>query len=78
VNNLVVILQKLVEKGNTVVVIEHNLDIIKNADYVIDMGPEGGVGGGHVVAKGTPEEVAYASGSHTAKYLKKALKLGRK
>lgn len=77
VNNLVVILQKLVEKGNTVVVIEHNLDIIKNADYVIDMGPEGGKGGGHVVAKGTPEEVAYASGSHTAKYLKKALKLGK-
>lgn len=74
VKNLVEILQKLVEKGNTVVVIEHNLDVIKNADYVIDMGPEGGSGGGEIVAKGTPEEVANSSKSHTAKYLKRALK----
>jgi len=74
VRQLVIILQKLVERGNTVLVIEHNLDVIKNADYVIDLGPEGGDGGGKVVAEGTPEEVAYASGSHTAKYLKRVLK----
>ena len=58
-------------------VIEHNMEVIKNADYVIDMGPEGGNGGGQVVAAGTPEEVAYASGSHTAKYLKRALGLNK-
>jgi len=74
VRKLVDILHKLVERGNTVVVIEHNLEIIKNCDYVIDLGPEGGDGGGKLVAKGTPEEVAYASGSHTAKYLKRVLK----
>ncbi|MFA6253919.1 MAG: excinuclease ABC subunit UvrA [Candidatus Paceibacterota bacterium] len=68
------ILQKLVEKGNTVVVIEHNMEVIKCADYIIDMGPEGGLGGGNLVAKGTPEEVAYAPGSYTAKYLKRALR----
>lgn len=73
VKNLVEILQKLVEKGNTVLVIEHNLDVVKNSDYVIDMGPEGGNEGGNIVAKGTPEEVAYAPGSYTAKYLKKVL-----
>lgn len=73
VKNLVAILQKLVDKGNTVLVIEHNLDVVKNADYLIDMGPEGGVGGGDLVAKGTPEEVAYAPGSYTGKYLKKVL-----
>ena len=73
VKNLNDILQKLVEKGNTVVVIEHNMEVIKSADYVIDMGPEGGLGGGNIVAKGTPEEVAYAPGSHTAKYLKRVL-----
>jgi len=71
---LVEILQKLVDKGHTVVVIEHNLEIIKSADYLIDMGPEGGSGGGEVVAVGTPEEVSYATHSHTAKYLKRALK----
>jgi excinuclease ABC subunit A len=74
VKNLNDILQKLVEKGNTVVVIEHNMEVIKCADYVIDMGPEGGLGGGNLVAKGTPEEVAYAQGSYTAKYLKRALR----
>ncbi len=74
VRKLIEILQRLVDKGNTVVVIEHNMDVIKSADYIIDIGPEGGVGGGKVVAKGTPEEVAYAAGSHTGKYLKKALK----
>ncbi len=74
VKNLNNILQKLVEKGNTVVVIEHNMEVIKCADYIIDMGPDGGLGGGDLVAKGTPEEVAYAPGSFTAKYLKRALR----
>ena len=62
-------LQSLVDKGNTVIVIEHNLDVIKNADWVVDMGPEGGSGGGRVVAEGTPEEVARVAGSHTGEYL---------
>jgi len=74
VKKLIEILQKLVDKGNTVVVIEHNMDIIKQADYVIDIGPDGGVGGGNIVAKGTPEQVASNKSSHTAKYLAKALK----
>ncbi|GMQ94950.1 MAG: excinuclease ABC subunit UvrA [Patescibacteria group bacterium] len=74
VAKLIEILQKLVDKGNTVVLIEHNMDIIKTADHVIDMGPEGGEGGGRVVAKGTPEEVAQSTKSHTAKYLKRALR----
>ncbi len=74
VKRLIGILQKLVEKGNTVLVIEHNMDIIKSADYVIDIGPEGGEGGGKIVAKGTPEEVANNKNSHTGKYLKKVLK----
>ncbi len=74
VRKLIEILQKLVDKGNTVLVIEHNMDLIKNADYLIDIGPEGGVGGGRVVAKGTPEQVAQAKESHTGKYLKKYLK----
>lgn len=74
VKNLVEILQRLVQKGNTVVVIEHNMDVIKNADYVIDMGPDGGDQGGNLVAAGTPEQVAYAPGSHTGKYLKKHLR----
>jgi len=74
VRKLIEILQKLVEKGNTVIVIEHNMDIIKSADYIIDIGPEGGVGGGKIVAKGTPEEVANNPKSYTGQYLKKALK----
>ncbi|HEY4484016.1 MAG TPA: excinuclease ABC subunit UvrA [Candidatus Paceibacterota bacterium] len=77
VKNLVVILQKLVEKGNTVVVIEHNLDVIKNADYVIDMGPEGGSGGGDLVATGTPEDIANTD-THTGKYLLKLLRESKK
>ena len=77
VKNLVEILQKLVDKGNTVVVIEHNLDVIKNSDYVIDMGPEGGVGGGKIVAKGTPEEVANTD-THTGVYLRKLLRKDNK
>ena len=68
------ILQKLVERGNTVIVIEHNLDVLKCADYLIDMGPEGGERGGNIVAKGTPEEVARTDGSHTGYYLKRVLK----
>jgi excinuclease ABC subunit A len=74
VKKLIEILQKLVDKGNTVVVIEHNIDIIKSADYVIDIGPDGGTGGGQVVAKGTPENVAGVAKSYTGQYLKKALK----
>lgn len=73
VQKLVEILQKLTEGGNTVVVIEHNLDVIKTADYIIDIGPEGGDGGGTVIAKGTPEEVAANSVSYTGKYIKKML-----
>lgn len=71
VHKLIEILHKLSESGNTVVVIEHNLDVIKTADYIIDMGPEGGEGGGTVVAHGTPEEVAEAEGSYTGRYIKK-------
>jgi excinuclease ABC subunit A len=71
---LLEVLNKLVSKGNTVVLIEHNLDIIKSSDYVIDIGPEGGVNGGNLVAKGTPEEVANNEKSYTGKYLKKALR----
>ncbi len=75
VNKLVAMLQALVDQGNTVIVIEHNLDIIKAADHIIDMGPEGGVGGGEIVATGTPEEVALAKRSFTGEYLKPYLKL---
>lgn len=74
VHRLVNILRRLSEGGNTVVVIEHNLDVIKTADYIIDMGPEGGAGGGTVIAKGTPEEVAEIEESYTGQYLKKYLK----
>jgi excinuclease ABC subunit A len=74
VKKLIEILTKLVDKGNTVVVIEHNLDLIKNADYIIDVGPEGGEKGGNIVARGTPEDVANNAKSHTGKYLKKSLK----
>ena len=74
VHKLIEILRRLSDGGNTVVVIEHNLDVIKTADYIIDMGPEGGDGGGTVIAKGTPEEVAKVKGSYTGQYLKKYLK----
>ncbi len=73
VHKLTEILQRLAEGGNTVVVIEHNLDVIKTADYIIDMGPEGGDGGGRVIAKGTPEKVAEVKESYTGKYIKKYL-----
>ena len=74
VKKLIEILQTLVNHGNTVVVIEHNMDIIKSADYIIDIGPDGGDGGGQLVAKGTPEEVANTEKSYTGQYLKKHLK----
>ena len=73
VEKLIEILQKLVDHGNTVVAIEHNMDVIKSADYVVDFGPEGGEGGGQIIARGTPEEVANHKKSHTGAYLKKAL-----
>ena len=73
VHKLVDILHKLAEGGNTGVVIEHNLDVIKTADYIIDMGPEGGDRGGTVIAKGTPEEVAKVKKSYTGQYVKKYL-----
>ena len=73
VHKLIEVLQRLVDAGNTVLVIEHNLDVIKTADYLIDLGPEGGDGGGYVVADGTPEEVAQVAESYTGQYLKKYL-----
>ena len=73
VKKLIYVLERLVDAGNSIIVIEHNLDIIKTADYIIDLGPEGGDGGGTVVATGTPEEVAKNPNSHTGRYVKKAL-----
>jgi len=73
VHKLIEVLQKLVDSGNTVLVIEHNLDLIKTADYIIDIGPEGGNGGGEIIAKGTPEAVAKVPESYTGQYLKKML-----
>ena len=72
-HKLLEVLQKLVDTGNTVIVIEHHLDVIKSADYVIDLGPEGGAGGGRVVATGTPEEVARVRKSYTGQALKTVL-----
>jgi excinuclease ABC subunit A len=74
VKKLIEVLNKLVERSNTVVLIEHNLDVIKCADYILDFGPEGGSGGGKIIAKGTPEDVANNPASHTGKYLKKILR----
>ena len=70
---LIFVLRRLVEKGNTVIVIEHNLDVIKNSDYIIDLGPEGGDGGGKIIARGTPSEIAKIQHSYTGQYLKKEL-----
>ena len=70
VRKLIEILQKLVDHGNTVVVIEHNLDLIINSDWVIDMGPDGGDKGGYIVAEGTPQEIAKAKKSYTGQYLR--------
>jgi excinuclease ABC subunit A len=74
IRKLLGVLSRLVDAGNTVIVIEHNLDVIKTADWIIDMGPEGGVGGGTVVASGSPEDVAAAPGSHTGEYLSEVLR----
>jgi len=73
---LLEVLHRLVDKGNTVVVIEHNLDVVKTADWVIDLGPEGGDRGGEIVAAGTPEQVAQAKGSFTGQFLRKVLRAG--
>ena len=70
---LLKVLERFVDDGNTVLVIEHNLDVIKSADHIIDLGPEGGVGGGQIVATGTPEEVAQVKESYTGHYLKMKL-----
>jgi excinuclease ABC subunit A len=70
---LIRVLNRLVEKGNTVYVIEHNLDVIKSCDYLIDLGPEGGAAGGEMVAQGTPEEVAQNQASYTGQFLRKIL-----
>ena len=77
VRKLLDVLQSLVDSGNTVVVIEHNLDVVKCADWVIDLGPEGGSGGGHVVAAGTPYDIAKESTSHTGRYVRELLKMKR-
>ncbi|MBR1553233.1 MAG: excinuclease ABC subunit UvrA, partial [Schwartzia sp.] len=74
IEKLLVILQRLVDGGDTVIVIEHNLDVIKSADYIIDLGPEGGDKGGTIVAQGTPEEISKVKKSYTGKYLKPVLK----
>ncbi len=76
IESLLGVLSRLVDAGNTVVVIEHNLDVIKSADYVVDLGPEGGAGGGRVVAAGTPEHIAAAKESHTGRFLRAALESG--
>lgn len=73
IRKLLEVLQRLVDKGNTVLVIEHNLDVLKTVDYIVDLGPDGGSGGGYIVAKGTPEEVGEVEGSYTGQYLKKML-----
>jgi len=70
---LIRVLNRLVDNGNTVYIIEHNLDVIKSCDYLIDLGPEGGAAGGKLLAQGTPEEVAEIAGSHTGKFLQKML-----
>jgi excinuclease ABC subunit A len=74
VARLLDVLNKLIDKGHTVILIEHNMDIIKSSDYIIDIGPEGGQAGGKIIAKGSPEEVANNKNSYTGKYLKRVLK----
>ncbi len=73
IEKLLKVLQNLVDKGNSLLVIEHNLDVLKTVDYIIDMGPEGGDKGGMVIAQGTPQDIAGSRKSHTGKYLKKVL-----
>jgi excinuclease ABC subunit A len=75
---LLAVLNRLIDKGNSVIVIEHNLDVLKVADFIIDLGPEGGAGGGQIVAQGTPEYVATVPGSFTGQYLKKSLSTRKK
>ena len=73
IRKLLAVLSRLVDQGNTVLVIEHNLDVIKTADWIIDLGPEGGSGGGTVVAEGPPEHIVTVSGSYTGRFLKPLL-----
>jgi excinuclease ABC subunit A len=75
IQKLLDVLHRLTDAGNTVIVIEHNMDVIKTADWLIDLGPEGGDGGGEIVAEGTPEGVATNAGSHTGRFLRKVLSL---
>jgi excinuclease ABC subunit A len=74
VKQLMEVIQRLVDAGNSVVMIEHNLDVIKQADWILDLGPEGGNRGGEIVAAGTPEKIVKVKGSYTGKYLKNAIK----
>jgi excinuclease ABC subunit A len=76
IGRLLAVLQKLVDLGHTVLVIEHNLDVVKTADWVIDLGPEGGAAGGRIVAAGTPEDVAQCEASHTGRWLRGVLRAG--
>ena len=78
VKKLLEVLNRLVDNGNTVLVIEHNLDVIKTSDWVIDLGPEGGAAGGEVIATGTPEQVAQIARSHTGRFVKPLLERGRR
>ncbi len=73
IRRLLDVLQRLVDNGNTVLVIEHNLDVIKCADWIVDLGPDGGELGGYLIAEGTPEKVAQAEGCHTGRYLRKVI-----
>jgi excinuclease ABC subunit A len=73
IRRLLVVLNRLVDLGNTVIVIEHNLDVMKCADWIIDLGPDGGDAGGYIVAAGTPEEIAALEGNHTGEHLKRVL-----
>ena len=77
IQQLLNVLHRLRDHGNTIVVIEHNLDVIKTADWIVDLGPEGGSGGGTIIAEGTPEQVAKVKGSHTARFLKPLLRSTR-
>ena len=77
VARLLEVLNSLVDKGNSVIVIEHNLDVIKSSDWIIDLGPEGGAGGGQIIAVGTPEQVARVEASHTGNFLAEVLASGR-
>ena len=76
IKQLLSVLHKLRDQGNTIVVIEHNLDVIKTADWIVDLGPEGGAGGGQIIVTGTPEQVAKDKKSHTARFLKEILAKG--